>query len=159
MKAAKLVLLGTLTIGITGTVHAALTGSITLQGSVGAATAIVVTPQNNYNALDLATTVSNLNVANVREINNTAAGYKVTLVSANAGKLKNGTLGQVSYTAKYNGNAVTLSASPQQITNQGPQTGVVNVVKAFTINYTGTPAADLMVGTYSDTLTFTIAAN
>lgn len=143
----------------TASAHAVLTGSVTIQGAVGAATAIVVTPQNNYNSLDLATTVSDLTVANVREINNTAAGYTVTLTSANSGQLKNGSLGQIAYTAKYNTAAVTLSSTPQVITTQGAQTGVVNVLKAFAISYTGTPAQDLMVGTYSDTLTFTIAAN
>lgn len=139
--------------------YAALTGSITISGSISAATAIVVSTVAGYNSLDLTTTATDQNVATVREINNTAAGYSVTLTSANAGKLKNGSLGQVTYTAKYNGSAVTLAASPQTVTTQGSQSAVVNVVKNFAISYTGTAAQDLMVGTYSDTLTFTIAAN
>lgn len=137
---------------------AASSGQITLQGNVAQATNIVVTGQGNYNALDLTTSASDLLVAKVREINNTSAGYTVKLTSTNAGKFKNGVLGQVAYTAKYNGSNVTLSATPQIITTQGTQSGVINVLKEFKISYTGQAAENLMAGTYSDTLTFTIAS-
>lgn len=144
---------------ISSNAFAALSGSITLTGHVNSATSITVTPQNNYNALDLTVNTTDLVVAAVREKNNTAAGYTVTLASANSGKLKNGAVGEVTYSGKYNGSAVTLSSTPQNVTTQGAQTGIVNVVKNFSITYTGTPEADLMVGDYTDTLTFTIAAN
>ena len=143
----------------TAELFAATTGNVTIQGAISAATAIVVTAQTGYNALDLTSVASDQVVATVREINNTTAGYGVTLTSTNAGNLKNGTLGQVPYTAKYNGTAVTLSTSPQTITTQGTQTAIVNTVKNFAISFAANAAEDLMVGTYSDTLTFTISAN
>lgn len=138
---------------------AATTGNITISGVVSAATAIVVNSVAGYNSLDLSTTASDQAVANVREINNTTNGYTVTLTSQNSGLLKNGTLGSVSYSAKYNGSSVSLSSTPVTITNGAASNSVVNVVKSFQISYTGTAASNLMVGTYSDTLTFTIAAN
>lgn len=139
-------------------VFAATTGSVTLSGTVAASTAIVVTGQNNFNNLDLSTSTTDLTVATVREINNTSNGYTVTMTSQNAGQLKNGAVGQVAYTAKYNGTAATLSAIPQTVTTAGPSGTVVNVLKNFQITYTGQPAGSLMQGTYSDTLTFTITA-
>lgn len=144
---------------ISSEASAALTGNITIQGSVSAATSIIVSSVAGYNSLNLHANQTNLSVANVTEQNNTTAGYTVTLSSANAGKLKNGSLGEINYTARYNGTSVALTVSPVTITTQGAQTSVVNSVKGFDISYTGVAAENLMVGTYSDQLTFTIAAN
>ncbi len=138
--------------------QAATTGTITLSGTVAAATAITVTPAAGYNSLDLSTTQSNLNVATVREINNTTLGYSVKVASTNAGLLKNGTLGSVTYTSQYNGSSYTLSATPQTVTTGTASNSVVNVTKPLTISYTGTAADSLMQGSYSDTLTFTITS-
>lgn len=147
------------TLFISSQAFAALTGSITIQGTVAAATAIVVNAQTGYNSLNLHANQTNLVVATVDESNNTTLGYAVTLSSANAGKLKNGGLGEVTYTARYNSAAVSLTVTPVTITSQGAQTSVVNISKNFDISYTGIPAVNLMAGAYSDTLTFTIAAN
>ncbi len=138
---------------------AATTGTITLSGSVAAATAIVVTGVGGYNNLDLTTSQTNLQVANVREINNTANGYTVRMSSANAGALKNGTAGSITYTAKYNGVTANLAVAPVTVTSSPAANAVVNVVKPLSISYTGVAADSLMAGTYSDTLTFTITAN
>lgn len=138
--------------------YGATTGSITISGSVPGATAIVVNSVAGYNNLDLTASPVDLSVASVREINNTANGYTVTLASTNAGQLKNGTSG-LAYTAKYNNVSVTLSATPTLITNSPPSTSIVNVVKPFAVSYTGAAAETMAAGTYSDTLTFTIAAN
>lgn len=137
----------------------ATTGAITLAGTVPRATAIVVTGSGDYNALDLETTTTDLTVASVREINNTAAGYAVTLTSTNGGKLKNGTVGEITYTAKYDSASVTLSTSAETITTGAASSSVVNVTKAFSISYTGADSSERMEGTYSDDLTFTISAN
>lgn len=142
-----------------GQAQAALTGNVTIQGTVAAATAITVTSVTGYNSLDLSSSQTNLLVANIREVNNTAAGYSVTLTSSNAGSLKNGSIGSLAYTATYDDVAVTLSSTPQTVTTGGASTAVVNTVKPFKISYTGTAAENLMQGSYSDTLTFTIAAN
>jgi len=157
MKTRASVLVASLTL-LSTVGFSATSGNITISGNVAAATAIVVTSVSGYNALDLSTTAADQAVANVREINNTLNGYTVTLASANSGQLKNGTLGAVTYTAKYNGTSATLSSTPVTVTTSPASTSVINVVKSFAISYTGQPAQDLMVGTYSDTLTFTIAA-
>ena len=145
--------------GLASGAFAATTGSVTIQGTVATVVAITVTGTTPFNALDLTTTQANLPVANVVEQSNDALGYKVTMSSANAGTLKNGTAGSVAYTAKYNATTVTLSATPQNVTTAPATTTVVNVTKPLTISYTGAAAASMMAGTYSDTLTFTIAAN
>ncbi|MBI3557666.1 MAG: fimbrial protein [Deltaproteobacteria bacterium] len=146
-------------LGYVSGAHAATSGSVTIQGTVPTVVAITVTGIAPFNALDLTTTQANLPVADVVEQSNDSLGYKVTMSSTNAGSLKNGSLGSVAYTAKYNGTTVTLSATPQQVTSTGSTTAVVNATKSLTISYTGAASASLMSGTYSDTLTFTIAAN
>lgn len=138
---------------------AALTGNITIQGAVANAVVINVTATAGYNALDLSATAADLQVASVNEKSNVATGYKVTLASANAGLLKNGTIDSLTYTAKYNGTSVTLSTTAQTVTNTTSGTGLVNVTKPVVISYTGQAPDTMMAGTYSDTLTFTIAAN
>ncbi len=138
--------------------YAATTGSLSVSGAVAAATAVVVTPTAGASSLNLATTQTNLNIGSVQEINNTTLGYALKVASTNAGKLKNGTLGSVNYTAKYNAVTFTLSATPQTITASAPAITVVNVTKPITISYTGVPAQNLMQGTYTDTLTFSITS-
>ena len=142
-----------------GSAYAATTGSIAISGSVPASTALVLTTVSGYNALNLSVTAANQPVANVQELNNTLNGYTVTLSSQNAGTLKNGTLGSLAYTARYNNAAVTLSSTAVAITTSGATTAVVNLTKPLTVSYTGVAASDMMQGTYSDTLTFTITAN
>ncbi len=98
-------------------------------------------------------------VGAIQEVSNSVTGYKILLSSANAGKLNHASTSDfVSYTARYNGNAVTLSTTPQSIFNQAAA-GAYNVSKNFDISYTGQTAANLVEGNYSDTLTFTIQAN
>lgn len=138
--------------------NAATTGSITLSGIVPKIVSISITGQGVYNNLDLSTTATNLLVANVTEASNDINGYSVTVASANAGLLKNGAF-QLAYTAKYNNTTFTLSATPVVVTSVASQVAVVNVTKPVVISYTGTGAALMMSGTYSDTLTFNITAN
>lgn len=137
----------------------ASSGSITLSGSIPTATHIVITATTGYNSLSLTTGATNQVVASVREINNTSAGYNVTLSSANAGLFKNGSVGQIAYTARYNSVNVNLTTLPQTITTQGSQSSIVNVVKDFDISFTATAEDTVMSGNYSDTLTFTITSN
>lgn len=137
----------------------ATSGTITLQGAVANSVSIQVNGMANYNSLDLSATVTDLSVANVIERSNVATGYKVTLASSNSGALKNGTAGSLAYTAKYNGSSVILSSTPQTVTNVTSQSSIANVTKQLAISYTGAAAETMVAGTYSDTLTFTIAAN
>ncbi len=141
------------------TVYGATTGNITLNGIVPAVVSITVTGVGSFNALTLATTQTDLTVANVIEQSNDSLGYKVTVSSANTGTLKNGAVGSIAYTAKYNGTSFVLSPTAVQVTNQAAQAVVVNATKALAISYTGVPNVSVMSGAYSDTLTFTITAN
>ncbi len=136
---------------------AATTGSIVLSGTVPARTSITVTPSPGYNDLDLEDGVNNKTVATVTEYNNTQNGYTVTVSSANAGQLKGPFSVFVPYTARYNGFLINLSGANATVTSQGAQTGVVSASKLLNISIS--PQSDLVQGTYSDTLTFSITAN
>jgi hypothetical protein len=144
---------------LSGQALGATSGSVVLSGVVPAETSITASGLAGYNSLDLSTTAQDLAVISVREINNTTNGYTVKMSSLNSGSLKNGTLGSVGYTAKYNGTAVTLSSNPVTVTNSGSTTTPVNVAKNFTISYTGADLTTLMQGSYTDTLTFSVTAN
>jgi spore coat protein U-like protein len=101
-------------------------------------------------------TISDLNVAKVTEIS-TDSGYSVTLISTNAGKLIGvSTSAELIYTATYNNVGVTLSTTPQTISNNLPITSISGLIKDFDISYT---IIDGVLGedTYTDTLTFTIS--
>lgn len=140
-------------------VFAATTGSITLSGSIPQTISIVVSGQGSYNNLNLSSSTTDLVVANVIERCNIMTGYSVSISSANNGQLKNGTLGQIPYTAKYNNTSFSLSSTPVTVTDVTSQTSIVNVPKQLTITYSATDPESIMAGTYSDTLTFTITAN
>ncbi|MFN8370545.1 MAG: fimbrial protein [Bacteriovoracaceae bacterium] len=139
---------------------AATTGTLLLQGTIAQVLSISITPVSGVNNnLDLTSNATNLVVGAVQEVSNSVTGYKILLSSANAGKLNHAsTSAFVSYTARYNGTAVTLSTTPQNIFNQSTA-GAYNTSKNFDISYTGQAAANLVEGNYSDTLTFTIQAN
>lgn len=160
MKITKITFIAKLlSLGIASAAHAGDIGTITISGTVPTSTSIEVSAVAGSNSLNLTERVVDLLVANVTEQSNSTAGYRVTLASANGGALKNGAQGTFAYSAKYDDNNVNLRTEGQQVSNTGHTTSVVNVTKALTISYTGQPSASLMAGTYSDTLTFTIAAN
>lgn len=137
---------------------AATSGAINLTGTVPPVTSITIVPV--VTPLDLTVTGVNVSVATVTEASNVPLGYTVTLSSANAGIMKNGVIGSVPYTLKYNGVATTLSVSPGvTVTTQGSSTSPISTNKSVTVSYTGVAAATTMSGTYSDTLTLTITGN
>jgi len=138
------------------TSFAATSGTLLLRGSVQRVLSISVTADSVAQTLDLSNTKIDLKVATVNEKSNSKAGYKVSISSANLGKLKRTDGDEVfSYTMKYGNQDVNLG-SAQDISNAA---GIVNVNKDVSVSYTGI-AQDLMVeGTYEDTVTFTIAAN
>ncbi|MGK5085842.1 hypothetical protein WDW37_21340 [Bdellovibrionota bacterium FG-1] len=138
---------------------AATTGTLSLSGVVPAVTAVVLTPQAAASNLDLATGATNLMIATATEANNTQNGYTLKIASANSGLLKNGTLGSVTYTARYGLAGFTLSSTPVTVINQASQSAIVSLGRPLDISFAGTAPINLMAGTYSDTLTFTITAN
>ena len=84
---------------------------LTIGGTVNRTVSVTVTPQNNYNSLDLANGETEKLVAIVNERSNDKAGYSVTLTSTGAGStsqaiLQPATPGNpdtISYTLKYGG--------------------------------------------------------
>ena len=143
----------------TSSAFSATTGTLLLQGVVAKKVAIVVTPQAVASALDLETSQTDLKVATVNEQSNSKTGYKVTITSANLGKLKRTDGAEVfAYTIKYGGSAVGLStAAGTSFTTA--TAAAVNVNKDLNLSYSGIAAESMVEGTYADTLTLNIASN
>lgn len=137
---------------------AATSGTLLLKGTVPRSLAIVVTPETIAANLPLNVTQSNTKVAVVNEKSNSNTGYKVSVASANAGKLVHQTVAtsSVNYTLRYNSNSVNLVSGQTFTYATG---GLANVNRNVDISYTGVPHESLVEGQYSDTVTFTIAAN
>jgi len=141
---------------------AAVTGTLTLTGSVPQTNSIVITPQTVATGLDLATSQSNLVVANVTESSNDRLGYRVVLNTQNGsttGLFKGGTGNSdtLAYSVSYNGSPVSFSGGSATVTNTVTRSAVGGTVKAVAITYTGTPG--ISADNYSDTLIFTMTAN
>lgn len=154
----KKILLIAITAALTTSAFAATSGTLLLKGIVPRLVSIVVTAETIAANLPLNTTQSNTKVAEVNEKSNSNTGYKVTIASANAGKLVHQSVASssVNYTLRYNNSAVNL-ASAQTITYSSAAS--VNADRNVDISYTGVPHENLIEGNYQDTITFTIAAN
>lgn len=156
----KKLLIATTLLTLTTTSFAATSGSVLLQGIVAKKVSITVTAEAVASALVLETTQSDLKVATAVEQSNSKVGYKVTVTSANLGKLKRTDGSEVfSYTLKYGGAAVGLSTSAGSIVTNSASASVINVSKDMAISYTGVAAETMVEGTYADTLTVNIASN
>ncbi len=133
---------------------AATTATLQLKGTIAQALDISIVPETLATSLNLTQNASSLKVATINEKSNSNTGYKVTVSSLNSGKLKNGTF-LFSYTLGYNSQQLNL-ASPQ---TQTYAVAAHNVTKDVTISFTGIAQDALVAGDYTDTVTFTIAAN
>ncbi len=163
----KIALAVLMTVGTIGLVFAAPTATLTLQGSVPGVLDISVTPAANATSLDLTTDQSNLTVATVTERSNQKNGYTVTLQSANAAasggntayfKSTDATVSDtLNYTLSYGGTGVAFTSGVATITDTTGKTTGTGTTNNLNISYTGS-TANLTASTYSDTLTFTIAA-
>ena len=137
---------------------AATTGTLALSGSVAAITSITVTPDANASALPIGAATTDLKIATVNELSNNKTGYTVTLSSLNGSTLKEASgTDSLAYTLKYGSNAVTFTGSTATLTNSSTRSSsAAGTSNDLTISF---PAAFLNADSYSDTLTFTIAAN
>lgn len=155
----KKLLLASTFLALSASSFAATTGSLLLQGTVAQKISLAVTAASSASTLDLAVSQTDLIVASVNEKSNSKTGYQVTITSNNLSNLKRTDGSEVlAYTMKYNGSAIALTtAAGTTITDSASSS--VNADKDVAISYTGV-APELMVeGTYSDTVTFSIAAN
>jgi len=137
---------------------AATTGTLLLKGTVPRLLDITVTAQPIASTLPLNTTQTNTVVASVNEKSNSVTGYKVSISSANAGKLVHQSVSSssINYTLRYNSAAINL-VTGQTITYSSSLPANAN--RSVDISYTGVAHDLLIEGDYSDTVTFTIAAN
>lgn len=134
----------------------ATTGTLILQGIVGTTYSISVASQTGAMTLDILNGESAKLVGVATETSNNGAGYKVTMSSANNGELKNSTLDQVQYKVSYNGGTAVTPSSTAAVVKTSSVPQAAGVTSNIAVTFTGKPTA--VAGTYSDTLTLTIAA-
>lgn len=136
---------------------AATTGNLLLKGQVAQVLDILVTPEAIAATLPLNVSQNGTKVATVNEKSNAPQGYRVKMVSSNLGNLKRAGGSELfSYYITYNDLPVDL-ANTQTYSYHSAQ--AVNVNRDIKIFYTGIPAANMVAGEYSDTVTFTISTN
>ncbi|MGE3611696.1 MAG: fimbrial protein [Bacteriovoracaceae bacterium] len=132
------------------------TGSLLVKGVVPQILDVLVSGESIASNLPLNTTQTNTKIATIQEKSNSASGYKITISSANSGKLvRNGGSQIFNYTMSYNGQPLTLT-SPVVLNNPGA--AAVTTSKNLNISYSGVPHDQLVAGDYLDTITFAIAA-
>jgi hypothetical protein len=163
-KAAFLLVLLAGTISLAG---AATTGTLILQGTVPGILEITITPEPGSNALDLSIDTANLKVATVNERSNKKAGYTVSVESANAIAAGSDTpyfdntdpdvSSSLDYQITYGGSAVVLSSGSAIISDTAAKTTGTGTSSDVAVSYNGATEFPYE-GTYSDTLTFIIAA-
>jgi hypothetical protein len=143
---------------------AATTGSLALSDTAPGILEITVTGVTGYTALELWKDVTDLKIADVVEKSNRYEGYTVVVQSSNAvantaaPSLDSAdTLEKLSYSLKYDGTAVVFTTGSSKITDAAAKTLKAGISKPMTISFSGADA-NLAEGTYTDTLTFTIAA-
>ena len=141
------------------TVYALPTGSLLLQGQVPEEVSLQVFAETAATGLDLTASPTALKVASVNEKSNSNTGYKIDLRSNNGGLLKNGSLDSLAYQISYDGGSLVSPTTTDQEVKTVISAGVYDVSSDVDISYTGKPATDMVEGTYSDTLVFTISAN
>lgn len=169
MRISKLIIAGTVLALLSSatvfgqTAQTTDSAELTLSGQVAGRVAISVLGTGDFSNLDLMQDVTNQKVATVTEQSNVSTGYTVTLTSSNfeeggprfAGGAGDDTL---AYSLRYNGADVDFSTNDAVITDENDRLEAVNGVdKDLEVSYQGT-AVNIVEGTYSDTLTFEIAA-
>ncbi len=138
-------------------VFAATSGTLNLKGKVNEKLSILVTPEAVALTLDLEVSANDLKVASVNEKSNSNSGYKISISSANLGKLiRTGGAEEFPYSIKYDSQVIDLVNGDEIVHSSAVVADVDNDVL---ISYTGIPAEDMVAGNYKDTITFQISAN
>lgn len=139
-------------------VFGALSGSVLFKGQVTRLVSLTVAAEASASSLDLSASKINLKVATINERSNSKTGYKMTIASANLGKLKRADGPELfTYSMKLGGSTVNLGqvAGATFIRNS---TRPINRNRNLTISYIGKNPETMIEGAYADTLTITIAA-
>ena len=138
------------------------TATLNLSGDVPSFASIDVSTPTF--ALDLASDATDVPVCDVTEICNDNDGYtvQITSTSVSSGDGLNPSLtgsshGEtISYSMKYGGTTTTSTAGAFDVTDASAKTSATGSVKSFQLSYIIPPG--IGADTYTDTLTFTIAA-
>lgn len=146
-----------LAIFVFGPAFAASTGPLRLKGQVPRTFSLALTPELIAANLPLNTTQSNTRVATIDLRSNSLNGYRITISSANGGKLvhQSVTGSTLPYSLRYNSRVLNMS-SARSLTFSAR--GLVRRSVPIQISYTGVPYDRLVQGDYSDTVTFTISS-
>jgi len=148
-----------------GTVFAATSGSIVLQGTVPPILEVTVTTEGIASSLDLSVNVSDLLVGTVVERSNKKAGYTVSVESVNATadgtprfkSIDAGNLDFLDYSITYGGIPVVFTGGTAQVSDVSDKTTGTGTSNQIRITYDGSTAF-MYEDAYEDTLTFTIQA-
>ncbi|WP_348770845.1 spore coat protein U domain-containing protein [Niveispirillum sp. SYP-B3756] len=124
-------------------------GTIQLRGNVALSCTIAVTDLSQ--SLSLKTGENAKTVGNVTETCNSGNGYKITLASTNAGKLKSGN-NEIAYQVNYDNQAGALTT--QMIVDRAS----AQFNKKSDLKVTVPASTTYIAGDYSDSITVTIAA-
>lgn len=161
----RFLMITSLMIWVAFSAFSATSGSLTLTGTVNGILDIQVSAAAVASNLDLTANQSDLVIATVIEKSNKADGYTVELESANAAAASSSVAtlegtgtntDSLDYSISYDGNAVNLVNGTAVVTDSTSATGAAGLTKSLAITYTGD--AGLTEGSYTDTLTLTIAA-
>ena len=129
---------------------ASTSGSVKLQGNVALNCSVAVTDLNQ--TLNLVGGESARQVGTVVENCNSGTGYSISLSSANGGLLKNSSNATVSYQVAYDGQGGSLG-STMSVTRSTAQ-----FAKSVPLAVSLSANTNAIAGSYSDTVTITIAA-
>ena len=141
--------LATAAVFVVGGAQAQTNGSIQIKGTVATVCTVAVTDIGA--SLNITGGETNKPVGTIVETCNSGSGYRVTVSSSNAGSLKNGN-SAITYQLNYDGQSGGLS---------GPMTverSAAASAKQVQVGVTVPATANAISGTYSDTLTISIAA-
>ena len=132
--------------------HAATSGAVKLSGKVDAVCQVAVTDHSA--ALDLVKGETNAKVATIVEDCNDPQGFKISFASQNGGDLKSDAGHTADYTVNYDSTQNRDLNGGMQLNRQEAQ---FSESHELTVNI---PSSDTRTaGTYTDTITVTIAAN
>jgi hypothetical protein len=131
--------------------------TLLLKGNVPNRLSITLSAETIAANLPLDSSQTGTKIATVLEKSNSNTGYKVNISSANQGVLvrENGSE-QFPYSLSYDGVSLDLSQSVEQVHSSA---SAVAASKDLEITYTGIDTEEMVEGNYTDTITFSIAAN
>lgn len=143
---------------------AATTGNLIISGTVPEILEVTVLAAAGSASLDLTQNITDMHIGDIVERSNVITGYTVTVSSANAATgdphfkgTDPSNTDTLNYTLKYDGSPITFTGGSALISDVNSKTATLGSSKAMNLSYDGTTDF-LNADSYSDTLTFTIAA-